>query len=112
MQDPGVQVRSPADRVCIVPLFTIIADHQDGASQFRQSESVYSALVNWADELETVPWEGFSEDQREEILKQIYQDAREDSLTVIEGCRNLWRQDYVVNPGERCLRLLIIQTVE
>jgi hypothetical protein len=96
-------------------LFTILADHDDGASSFSQveSDSVRGALIRWAERLEAPPWEGFSEAQRVEILDQIESDARrEDSSTGIDGCRFLWREHYLLSPGDQCLRVLIIKTAE
>src|SRR5438552_5081026 len=94
-------------------LFTIIADHEDGASSFSQVEadSVRQGLSQWAEKLESPPWEGFSEEQREDILGQIEDDAnKEDLATNIEDCLHLWRQDYLLDPGGKILRVLIIKT--
>jgi len=96
-----------------MPLFTILVDHENGASYFSQLEAdtVRGALVRWAEKLEAPPWEGFSEDQRDEILDQIQQDTDEEKLsTGIDGCRFLWREDYALRPGDRCIRVLIVKT--
>lgn len=98
-----------------VAAFTLIVDHEDGASSFTQVEadSVRRALIEWAQRLDAPPWEGFSEEQRGQILNQIDGDALdEDVATAIEGCRFLWRQEYVLEPGGRILRVLVVKTAE
>jgi len=100
---------------CGMALFTMLADHDDGASSFTQvhAGSVREALIQWANTLKAPPWEGFSEEQREDILDQIDDDAhREDLAACIDDCRFLWRQYYVVDPGEKCIRVVIIKTAE
>ena len=100
---------------CGMALFTIIADHEDGASRFRQvhSNSLCEALIQWANLIESPPWDGFSEEQREEILDQIEDDEhREDMATCIDDCRFLWQQAYVVDPGDKFIRVLMIKTAE
>jgi hypothetical protein len=96
-------------------LFTVIADHEDGASSFSQveAETVRGALIRWAEGLVAAPWDDFSETQREEIIEQIEQDADEESSsTGIEGCRFLWRENYLLSPGDRSLRVMIIKTAD
>lgn len=96
-------------------LFTILADHDDGASSFRQvhANSLREALILWANTIENPPWEGFSEEQRDEILDQIDYDADGENVAgAIEGCRFLWNQVYVVDPGEKCIRVAVVKTAE
>ena len=96
-------------------LFTIIADHEDGASSFSQVDagSVRQALIRWAEKLESPPWENFSSEQREDILEQIDDDTDDEDLASnIQGCRHLWRQDYLLDPGGKMLRVLIIRTAD
>ena len=96
-------------------LFTIIADHEDGASWFCQvrAESAAQALTSWAESLDHAPWKPFSEAHQDQILNQMDYDAlQEDVATGIDHCRFLWRQDYVLYPEEKSLRVLVIKTVD
>ena len=94
-------------------LFTIIVDHEDGASSFRQVEAddVLAALRVWADTFTEMPWPGSVTDIKEQLMCQIEDDVdAEDISTSIRDCSSLWRTDYILEPGEKHLRVLVIKT--
>ena len=96
-------------------MFTIIADHDYGGSGFCQvrAESAGQALASWAESLGEAQWQRFSSAHQEQILNQMDRDAlQEDVAAGIDGCRLLWRQDYVLYPEEKVLRVLVVKTAE
>ena len=104
---------SPGVYDAFMPVFTVIVDHEDGASLFQQVEAsdVLSALRLWADTLSEVPWPGDVSAYKEQLMTQIENHVEdEDTSVLIKGCSSLWRTDYILHPGEKHLRVLVIKT--